>query len=296
MNNILQTTKAEWNAFFEEMAPRWLRWLKDNGTSVDSIEVYSPADYAEFAKRVRSLPARYDWEGVRKTVLVPVEILSRDAYNAKQEADKAAEEAREATKKADQAADSANKAAALAETAFDDLDQIKGETLAAAVAATQAANRATAAASEAEGKMAEFSSAEAARAAAERLRKDAEAARVNAENLRTEAESKRETAEKLRAEAEKKRQAAHELLEAFLANPPKIENGTWRTYSVEKKAYEDTGVNAIGRSPYVDESTGNWMVWNESQSNYEDSGINAATPDLTPIDIETFKEMWDNIS
>ena len=72
------TSEAQWDAFLAEFYPRLLKKIQAEATTVDSVEVYAPADYDEFAKRVKSLPARFDFQGVKKTVLVPLEILSRD--------------------------------------------------------------------------------------------------------------------------------------------------------------------------------------------------------------------------
>lgn len=72
MSTPFQTSKAEWDAFFAEMQPRLLEWLKSNGTSVDKIETY------ESTVGVKSLPARYELGGVRKTVLVPLAALTRE--------------------------------------------------------------------------------------------------------------------------------------------------------------------------------------------------------------------------
>lgn len=88
MVNVFQTDKEEWDAFFAEMYPRWLAWLKANGTSVDAIEEYDSTE------GVRCLPARYDRGGVRKTVLVPVSTLSKNADQAATEAKKATEDMR----------------------------------------------------------------------------------------------------------------------------------------------------------------------------------------------------------
>lgn len=72
MATPFQTSKAEWDAFFAEMQPRYLEWLKANGTSVDNIETY------DSVVGVKTLPARYDLGGVRKTVLVPFTAIARE--------------------------------------------------------------------------------------------------------------------------------------------------------------------------------------------------------------------------
>lgn len=71
----IQTTNEEWDAFFAEMHPRLLEWLKVNGISVDSIETY------DSVVGVKTLPARYDLGGVRKTVLVPLTAIARELGN-----------------------------------------------------------------------------------------------------------------------------------------------------------------------------------------------------------------------
>lgn len=173
MNSPLITQKEEWTAFFDAMFPQWTDYLRSKGTNVDSIETYNPADYSEFAERVKSLPARYSYQGVRKTVLVPVELLSRDAYKAAEEAKGATEDTRKATEEANKATQTANTAATNADNARKDLEDIKAKTTEATDNANRAANDAMLATAEASAKMAEF-------AQAEEQRNEAEASREQA--------------------------------------------------------------------------------------------------------------------
>lgn len=155
-----QTQKEEWEEMAKNFYPYFCEYLRSKATPIDGIEVYAPTDYEEFAQCVKSLPARYDRQGVRKTVLVPVEILSRDAKKAAEEAIAATEQTRKATAEANTARDNANRAASQADLARENLEEIKAQTLAARNAANDAANSANLAASEARATNEEMQSAE----------------------------------------------------------------------------------------------------------------------------------------
>lgn len=299
MSNSTITKKEEWDAIAAEFHPYFLEYLKKKGTSVDSIEEYRSLE------GVRCLPARLELGGVRKTVLVPVSILCKDALDAADNANRAAQGADEATARADQATDRANASAQRADEATADLSREKTAVLEACDAANSAADAANSAADSANTAMADFASAEAARVEAEESRRSAESLRAEAEDLRDTAEQLRDTAEASRQEAETNRVAdtskaltdvkqATATLEELNANPPRIQNGTWWLYSLEDKAYVNTEVKAVGRSPYIDSDTLQWMTFDDNEGRYVDSGVSAMPYDVTDDTfVDTLMAQWD---
>lgn len=320
MGAPFQTSKAEWDRISAELYPHFLSWLNTNATSVDSIEYYYSTDH------VYSLPARYDYEGVKKTVLVPINILGEDARKAADEARESAKKADTAAANANAAADSANVAADRADRAREDLDIIKGQAIEATGKANDAAERANTAMEEAEKKMAEFQEAEDLRDKAEQDREtgfnkavsdfndysstqkaewaefvstaDAnEQSRKEAEQARELAEADRvakdtERAEALEAALMDLREATGDL-NAINSNPPIIRNGTWWIFSLKEKDYVDSGVEATGRSPYIDKESNCWMVWDENRCEYVNSGIIAKATNYVILTEKEIKDLWE---
>lgn len=173
--------------------------------------------------------------------------------------------------------------------------------------------------------------AETERVQSENLRIESESDREAAEKSRTEAEVKRETAEKERERKLKEsldnfsvdtRQAlnnfgsdaqsalekfaleknealqgvkdATDALEELNANPPIIHGGTWWIYALDSGSYINTGVVAVGRSPYIDSETLNWMVWDEESQEYVDSGVSAFPFNVPDEDfVDNLMKEWD---
>lgn len=279
MSTPYQTTKTELDEFCRKLYPYFVDYIRQKATRVDSVEVYDPADYDEFRDRVKSLPARYEKGGVKKTVLVPVEILSRDAKEAAEGAIEATNKANQATHEANLACDNANLAATEADNARQDLEQIKSQTIAAGDAANRAANEANIVANELRKTNSEAETAEELREQAFRTAlsrfdssltefdgftllakkawdefvakyekkqseiESAEKKRVAAEDERVKAEAKRaEDTQKALTDVEK----ATERFNTLCDNPPKLDGDppTWRFYDEESKEYKDSGITA----------------------------------------------------
>lgn len=337
----IQTSREEWMSYFDQFYPYFLEYLKNKATKVDAIEVYNPdtgdakRDYEEFARAIKSLPARYDLGGVKKTVLVPLDLLSRDAKAAADEARTATSNANKATQEANDARDKANKAAKDADKAREDFEIVRDETLAAKDAANNAADVANRVAGELTKTNETIKAEESQRQNAENLREEAfrEALSRFDESLTeldgftelakeawnefvkeyeakqtdiTQAEELREANEKARQESESKRETytkealeklgtETERLKAFCDNPPKIEDGTWRVWSEDSGGYEDTGVDATGHSPMIDPDSHNWLVWDESKGEYSDTGINAEHPYELAIDADYFTKEFESL-
>lgn len=147
MSNPTITRKEEYEALAQAFAPYFLQYLRKSATAVDDIETFDPGD-GELPPYVKSLPARYDYGGVRKTVLVPVEVLGRDARKAAEEARQSATNADRSAAEADLAASRANTAADRVDDAVLDLTREKGAVLDACKKAEEAANNANGVADE----------------------------------------------------------------------------------------------------------------------------------------------------
>ena len=125
----IQTNQRELEAFYAMALPGFLEYLAAHGTTVGSVEE------AATLEGITSLPARYRLGGVEKTVLAPLELLTKDV-------DARIADCTAATTKANAAADEATAAAAEAENAAASVDESKAEAAAAAAEATTAATNA----------------------------------------------------------------------------------------------------------------------------------------------------------
>ena len=68
-------------------------------------------------------------------------------------------------------------------------------------------------------------------------------------------------------------------------NLPKIQGGTWWTYSTSTNEYTDTGTKATGRSPYI--QAGTWWVYNDNTGEYENTNVSvSSTYELTKEKVE----------
>lgn len=251
----------------QEFKSYFLEYLRSTGTAVDDIETYESLD------GVKSLPARYDLGGVKKTVLVPLDLLTLDVRDRIEESKTATERANQAASSAEVASARAERAADDADTAREGLEQIKADATEATDAANRAANRAELAAVRAENDMADFS-------AQEQARQEAEAVRQNNEMQRQTAfETFKEVGDRLKQ---------------HLDNPPLIKGdpATWWLWNEKEARYVDSGYPASGRSPYIEEDTLEWKQWNDVKGEYEGTGVYAGTEweDVTEEDfLNAFK-------
>ena len=188
---------SDWSAICAALMPHFNDYLARRSKNVFECEQVNTLDH------VSTVPALYDDQaGVRKQVIVPMKVFTRDV-------DAELEKAKKATTAANTAADKANTAAANADKARTGLEAKKKEVddaVAASKTATDAAKKATtdtlASKAAIEKNESDRQNAETSRGKAETARANAEASRVDVEKKRVTAESARVSAENTRATAE----------------------------------------------------------------------------------------------
>lgn len=241
---------SDWSAICAALMPHFNDYLARRSKNVFECEQVNTLDH------VSTVPALYDDQaGVRKQVIVPMKVFTRDV-------DAELEKAKKATTAANTAADKANTAAANADKARTGLEAKKKEVddaVAASKKATDAAKKATtdtlASKTAIEKNESDRQNAETSRGKAETARANAEASRVGVEKKRVTAESARVSADSKR-EADTKSAIAKSKIQTDLAkelneHPPKMgENGNWWRWNLQTHAYEDTGIIARGGAMY----------------------------------------------
>lgn len=248
---------SDWSAICAALMPHFNDYLARRSKNVFECEQVNTLDH------VSTVPALYDDQaGVRKQVIVPMKVFTRDV-------DAELEKAKKATTAANNAADKANTAATNADKARTGLDAKKkevDEAIAVNKAAIDAAKKAT---TDTLASKAAIEKNESDRQNAETSRVKAETARANAESARVEAEKKRVTAENSRVSAEAARVSADskrdsdtksaiassktqtDIAKELNEHPPKMgENGNWWRWNLQTHAYEDTGIIARGGAMY----------------------------------------------
>ncbi len=126
----IQTSQRELEALYAIALPGFLEYVRTHGTSVGDVEL------ATTLEGITSLPARYLLGGVEKTVLVPLDLLTK-------EVDAQIIACIEATTAANSAASDANAAAKKVTDAITDISTQKQAALDAAASANAAATAAT---------------------------------------------------------------------------------------------------------------------------------------------------------
>lgn len=249
-------SNQEFEALCARLLPKFNEYLRLHSKNIFSCELATSLD------GIKTMPALYDLNGVRKQVIAPLSLLTKNV-------DAEIAEAKKATAAANTAAGKANDAAASVTKTTTDLTAERKKVEAAvnrSITQTEAAQKAAA---DTLASKAAIEKNEAARQAAELTRqtqetdrKKKEAARVEAEKARATAESGRATAEAGRVKAESKRQTdtqsaidaaksqtstAKELCE----HPTKAgKNGNWWMWNLQTHQYEDTGIIARGGAMY----------------------------------------------
>lgn len=289
---------SDWSAICAALMPHFNDYLARRSKNVFECEQVNTLDH------VSTVPALYDDQaGVRKQVIVPMKVFTRDV-------DAELEKAKKATTAANTAADKANTAAANADKARTGLDAKKKEVdaaVAANKAATDAAKKATtdtlASKAAIEKNESDRQNAETSRGKAETARANAEAARVDVEKKRVTAESARATAEAARANSEttrnsnettrKSQETTRQTQESARveAENKRLAAESGRVLaensrvSAENKRQSDTNT-AINNSMLQTElakemndhppkmgSNGNWWQWDLSKHEYVDTGV-----------------------
>lgn len=245
-------SNQEFEALCARLLPKFNEYLRLHSKNIFSCELATSLD------GIKTMPALYDLNGVRKQVIAPLSLLTKNV-------DAEIAEAKKATAAANTAADKANDAAASVKEATTDLTAERKKVEAAVNSSktqTAAAQKATA---DTLASKAAIEKNEAARQAAEQTRQNKETTRQSQESARVDAEKKRVAAENGRASAEAARVSADSKREAdtksAIANsktqtdlakelnehPPKMgDNGNWWRWNLQTHAYEDTGIIARG--------------------------------------------------
>lgn len=270
-------SNQEFEALCARLLPKFNEYLRLHSKNIFSCELATSLD------GIKTMPALYDLNGVRKQVIAPLSLLTKNV-------DAEIAEAKKATAAANTAAGKANDAAASVTKATTDLTAERKKVEAAVNSSITQTAAAQKAAADTLASKAAIEKNEAARQAAEQTRQTKEterqsqettrktneetrksqetdrqkkeAARVEAEKARATAESGRATAEAGRVKAESKRQTdtqsaidaaknqtstAKELCE----HPTKAgENGNWWMWNLQTHQYEDTGIIARGGAMY----------------------------------------------
>lgn len=249
-------SNQEFEALCARLLPKFNEYLRLHSKNIFSCELATSLD------GIKTMPALYDLNGVRKQVIAPLSLLTKNV-------DAEIAEAKKATAAANTAAGKANDAAASVTKATTDLTAERKKVEAAVNSSMTQTAAAQKAAADTLASKAAIEKNEAARQAAEQTRQTQEtdrlkqeAARVEAEKKRAAAESGRASAEAGRVKAESKRQTdtqsaidaaksqtstAKELCE----HPTKAgENGNWWQWDLSKHEYVDTGVIARGGAMY----------------------------------------------
>lgn len=249
-------SNQEFEALCARLLPKFNEYLRLHSKNIFSCELATSLD------GIKTMPALYDLNGVRKQVIAPLSLLTKNV-------DAEIAEAKKATAAANTAAGKANDAAASVTKATTDLTAERKKVEAAVNSSMTQTAAAQKAAADTLASKAAIEKNEAARQAAEQTRQTQETDRLKQETARVEAEKKRAAAENGRAsaeagrvKAESKRQTdtqsaidaaksqtstAKELCE----HPTKVgENGNWWQWDLSKHEYVDTGVIARGGAMY----------------------------------------------
>lgn len=135
------TNEEELKAFVTAVAPYFYKYLASQSKNIFDCEV------ATSIENIKTMPALYDdGNGVRKQVVAPLQLLTKDVDAQIAAAKDAASKANASSQKADTAADSANAAAKKVTDAITDITQEKQAALDAAASANAQAASAQAAA------------------------------------------------------------------------------------------------------------------------------------------------------
>lgn len=187
---------SDWSAICAALMPHFNDYLARRSKNVFECEQVNTLDH------VSTVPALYDDQaGVRKQVIVPMKVFTRDIDAELEKAQKVTEAANTATEKANTAAANADKAREGLETKKQEVDNAVAESK----TATEAAKKAT---SDTLASKTAIEKNESGRQTAEQTRQAQEAARQKSETLRSSNETSRQNQEASRVSQEKNRQSA----------------------------------------------------------------------------------------
>lgn len=254
---IYPTTEEEKRAFYQEVLPGFLEYLRSHMSAIEQVELATVTD------GIVSFPATQVLGGVQKTVRVPLSIITavidadleqvKEAARyaqeqgdyAKAEGDYADEQGDYASEQGDYAKEQGNAALAAKDIVTTWYNPFRDNVEQWAADAASAENQRIAAENTRKSQETARQNAETARASAETARANAETQRNLAELDRIEAELERISKELERKAAEAQRQQNEEvrLNGTFRQN---TESGKWERLNQRTDEWEDTGNYWLG--------------------------------------------------
>ena len=262
-------SNQEFEALCARLLPKFNEYLRLHSKNIFSCELATSLD------GIKSMPALYDLNGVRKQVIAPLSLLTKNVDAEIAEAKKATAAANTAAGKANDAAASVTKATtdltAERKKVEDAVNSSKTQTAAAqkATADTLASKKAI------EQNEAARQAAEQTRQSQETTRQSQETTRKSNEETRKSQEAVRQKQEAARVEAEKKRAAAESGRASAEAGRVKAESKrqTDTQSAIDAAKSQTSTAKELCEHPTKAGENGNWWMWNLQTHQYEDIGI-----------------------
>ena len=262
-------SNQEFEALCARLLPKFNEYLRLHSKNIFSCELATSLD------GIKSMPALYDLNGVRKQVIAPLSLLTKNVDAEIAEAKKATAAANTAAGKANDAAASVTKATtdltAERKKVEDAVNSSKTQTAAAqkATADTLASKKAI------EQNEAARQAAEQTRQSQETTRQSQETTRKSNEETRKSQEAVRQKQEAARVEAEKKRAAAESGRASAEAGRVKAESKrqTDTQSAIDAAKSQTSTAKELCEHPTKAGENGNWWMWNLQTHQYEDTGI-----------------------
>lgn len=262
-------SNQEFEALCARLLPKFNEYLRLHSKNIFSCELATSLD------GIKTMPALYDLNGVRKQVIAPLSLLTKDV-------DAEIAEAKKATAAANTAAGKANDAAASVTNATTDLTAERKKVEAAVNSSITQTAAAQKAAADTLASKAAIEENEVARQAAEQNRQTQETARQSQETTRRSneetrksQETDRQKKEAARVEAEKARAAAESGRAAAEAGRVKAESKrqTDTQSAIDAAKNQTSTAKELCEHPTKAGENGNWWMWNLQTHQYEDTGI-----------------------
>ena len=262
-------SNQEFEALCARLLPKFNEYLRLHSKNIFSCELATSLD------GIKTMPALYDLNGVRKQVIAPLSLLTKDV-------DAEIAEAKKATAAANTAAGKANDAAASVTNATTDLTAERKKVEAAvnsSITQTAAAQKAAAdtLASKAaiEENEVDRQAAEQNRQTQETARQSQETTRRSNEETRKSQETDRQKKEAARVEAEKARAASESGRASAEAGRVKAESKrqTDTQSAIDAAKNQTSTAKELCEHPTKAGENGNWWMWNLQTHQYEDTGI-----------------------
>lgn len=262
-------SNQEFEALCARLLPKFNEYLRLHSKNIFSCELVTSLD------GIKTMPALYDLNGVRKQVIAPLSLLTKDV-------DAEIAEAKKATAAANTAAGKANDAAASVTNATTDLTAERKKVEAAVNSSITQTAAAQKAAADTLASKAAIEENEVARQAAEQNRQTQETARQNQETTRRSneetrksQETDRQKKEAARVEAEKARAASESGRASAEAGRVKAESKrqTDTQSAIDAAKNQTSTAKELCEHPTKAGENGNWWMWNLQTHQYEDTGI-----------------------